>query len=51
MATVNPASQKIKPASNIYTVLLALATLGVAAAGIYVAVICWMRYETILKVM
>ncbi|MFA5292806.1 MAG: hypothetical protein WC496_07205 [Phycisphaerae bacterium] len=41
---------KVKPASNLYTALLALACGVVAAAAGYITYRCWLDYETILKI-
>lgn len=45
------AKTKVSAESNVYTALLALATLAVAASAAFVTYLCHTQYGTILKIL
>ncbi len=44
------AKKKMTAVSDVYTAILALATLAVILTSAYVAVRCWFDYETLFKI-
>lgn len=43
-------SKKVKPTANVYTAMLAIATVSVVATAAYVAIACLAQYGTVFKV-
>ena len=45
------AGRKTSPASNLYTVVLSLATLATVATAVFVSVMCKIQYGTLFEIL
>ena len=44
------AKKNTAPTSDVYTAIMALAALTVLSTAVYVALTCWMHYETLFSI-